>query len=106
MIEQIDANTDKLVREQEYTRALSILSIDGVEQCAHVQDYPSLLSYGEDNSKEVSIESAEDFDLKSIRLFPRKINRIAWCIRSGMVAITGSILSSLNFSGAANLCTK
>ncbi len=63
---------DKLVREQEYTRALSILSIDGVEQCAHVQDYPSLLSYGEDNSKEVSIESAEDFDLKIYQAFPEE----------------------------------
>ena len=53
---------DKLVREQEYTRTLSILSIDGVEQCAHTQDYPSLLSYGEDNSKEIIVDSAEDFD--------------------------------------------
>lgn len=63
---------DKLVREQEYTRALSILSIDGVEQCAHTQDYPSLLSYGEDNCRDLSIDSAEDFDLKIYQAFPEE----------------------------------
>lgn len=62
----------KLLVEKEYPRRLSITAINGVEQSQHIDDWPSLLAYAENNPNELVIEGAEDFDAKLHEAFPNE----------------------------------
>lgn len=67
--QRLSQTLNKLITEREYSRALSILLIDGVEQCSFSQEHPSLISFAQQNCQDSLIGSAEDFDLKIHQAF-------------------------------------
>ena len=58
----LNKTLSKLVSEVEYNRRIHIKGIHGVEHYLGEQDWPTLIAYAEDNSADIEITNAEEFE--------------------------------------------
>jgi len=61
---------EKLISEREFKRSLSISAIDGLESSAHEEDWPNLYSWAEHAGKNISHDTAEEFEELKNKAFP------------------------------------